>query len=81
MSEVAFIGIFILYMTSILWWKFWIFTTWLQLPVWGAVLILLVCLVGGTVLEKQILEWGYRNRKAGKVSVLHAGLGDKKQNG
>jgi hypothetical protein len=81
MSEVAFIGIFVLYMVSIWWSKFWAFTTWFQLPVWGAAAVLLVCLVGGTLIEKLVLEWGYRNRKAGKVSVLHAGLEGDKQNG
>ena len=74
MSEAAFLGGFVLYMVSMTWWKFWSFTTWFQLPVWGAVVILLVCLFGGTLLEKAVLEKGYRNRKAGKVSVLHAGL-------
>lgn len=81
MSEAAFIGMFVLYMVSIWWDGFWTFITWFQLPVWGAAVILLVCLAGGTLLEKKILEWGYKNRKAGKVSILHAGSEGGKQNG
>ena len=77
-SEAAFIGVFVLYLTSIWWSKFWTFTTWFRMPVWGAAVVLFGCLIVGTLLEKMILEWGYRNRKAGKVSILHTGLEEDK---
>ncbi len=80
-SEAAFLGGFVLYMASMVWGKFWLFATWIQVPVWGAVVVLLGCLVVGTLLEKLILEMGFRNRKAGKVAVLQVGWEGNKQNG
>ncbi len=70
-SEIGFLVIFVVYMVSITWNKFWTFATWIEMPVWGAVIVFVVCLIGGTVLEKVILERNYRSRKAVKVSLIH----------
>ena len=79
-SEIGFLAIFVVYMVSISWDKFWTFATWIEMPVWGAVIVFLVCVTGGTILEKVILERNYRNRKAAKVSIIHAGLEEREQN-
>lgn len=70
-SEIMFLVIFVVYMVSISWNKFWTFATWIEIPVWGAVAVFVVCLIGGTLLEKLILEKNYRNRKVAKVSLMH----------
>ena len=69
-SEIGFLAIFVVYMVA-MWDKFWGFAIRIQMPVWGAVVVFLVCLIGGTVLEKLILERNYRNRKVARVSIMH----------
>lgn len=74
-SKAMFVVVWILYMVTISWDRAWEFTKWVQLPVWGAALIFLVCVVGGTLLEKRILEKSYMSRSPGIPAVLQTSLG------
>lgn len=80
-SEVTFIVIFAVYMISMFWNKFWTFATWIRMPVWGAIVLFLVCLIGGTLLEKVVLERNYKNRTARKVSLMHTGTEGRRVHG
>lgn len=74
-SNVMFIVVWILYMVAISWNGFWKFTKWIHLSVWGAALILCVCVIGGTLLEKHILEQSYKSRRPGIPAVMQTNLG------
>ena len=74
-SNAMFVVVWVMYLVAISWDGFWKFTKWIHLPVWGAALIFMVCVVGGTLLEKRILEQGYRSRKPGTPAVLQTNFG------
>lgn len=74
-SECMFIVVWLLYMVSISWGKFWSFTEWFHLSLEGATLVFAVCLIGGTLLEKHILEHCYKNRRVRTLVVFQKGLG------
>lgn len=74
-SNVMFFVVWILYMVAISWGGFWKFTKWIHLPVWGAALIFLVCVIGGTLLEKHILEQSYRSRRPGIPAMMQTNFG------
>lgn len=74
-SKAMFIAVWIMYMITISWDRAWIFTKWIHVPVWAAVLIFLVCVVVGTLLEKHILEQSYRSRRPGIPAVMQTNSG------
>lgn len=61
-SVVAFVLLMVIYIVSTIWDKFWVFAGWIQVSVPVAGIIFVLCLIGGTMAEKKVLEAAYRKR-------------------
>jgi len=60
---------------------FWSFASGLRISTIGAVAVFLLCVIGGTLSEKLILERGYRSRKGLSKSFWYKNVGGNKRNG